>query len=56
MNIFTYAFCFFLYQYGRTRGTGHERLTGHPVYDFWLGGKECRGMGLPPSRPVAFFK
>jgi protein-S-isoprenylcysteine O-methyltransferase Ste14 len=37
MNIFAYAFCLYLYLHGRTRGTRHERVTGNPIYDFWLG-------------------
>lgn len=37
VNILTYALAFFLYVHGRRHGTPHERVTGNPIYDFWLG-------------------
>jgi protein-S-isoprenylcysteine O-methyltransferase Ste14 len=37
VNIVTYLFAFYLYFHGRRRGTRSERVTGNPVYDFWLG-------------------
>jgi Delta14-sterol reductase len=37
LNVFTYAFCLYLYRYGRTRGAQRERVTGNSIYDFWLG-------------------
>ena len=36
-NIFTYLFCIFLYWHGSRRGGGNERISGNPIYDFWLG-------------------
>jgi protein-S-isoprenylcysteine O-methyltransferase Ste14 len=36
-NIFTYAFCLYLYWHGRKHGTAQERVTGNPIYDFWMG-------------------
>jgi len=36
-NIFTYLFCIYLYWHGKRYGTANERITHHPVYDFWLG-------------------
>lgn len=37
MNLFAYGFCLYLYGYGRKPGAGQERVTGNPIYDFWLG-------------------
>jgi delta14-sterol reductase len=36
-NIFTYAFCLYLYIHGKRTGSAHERITGNAIYDFWLG-------------------
>ena len=36
-NIFTYLFCAYLYWHGRRYATEHERISGNPIYDFWLG-------------------
>jgi protein-S-isoprenylcysteine O-methyltransferase Ste14 len=36
-NIFTYAFCIYLYWRGKRFGTRSERITNNVIYDFWLG-------------------
>jgi protein-S-isoprenylcysteine O-methyltransferase Ste14 len=36
-NLFTYAFCIYLFWHGTRFGTGYERVTGNAIYDFWLG-------------------
>jgi hypothetical protein len=36
-NLLAYSVSLYLYWRGRARSARHERVTGHPIYDFWLG-------------------
>jgi len=36
-NLFVFVFCLYLYWFGKRRGRSGERVSGNPIYDFWLG-------------------
>jgi len=45
MNLFAFALAIYLYWRGRTRSARGERVTGNPIYDFWLGAEKNPRIG-----------